>query len=130
MFPDFHALEAEGTHIRTISESEVIPHLKTKCGKTKLSSSVTEHLCRQVVEYRKFFIPRSAARLANDTLRSQIFHCIEDLVMQHVDVRAKSPIIQRVIAIDNPTQVTYTHFQKVSTCDTNIPTSALVSPML
>jgi hypothetical protein len=45
------------------------------------------------------------ARLANDTLQSQIFHCVEDLVMQHVDVRSSAPVIQRVIAIDCPSQV-------------------------
>ena len=121
MFPDFDALEAEGTRIRTVSESEVIPHLQTHCHMKKLSSSVTAQLGQLVVEYRKFFIPRSAARLANDSLQSHIFHCIEDLVMQYVDVRSSAPVIQRVIAIDNPTQVIiarmHSHLHKTPSYD-------------
>jgi hypothetical protein len=105
MFPNFDLLEAEGTRVRTVSESEIEPHLKAKCAKTKLSSAVTQQLCQKLVPFRKFYIPRSAARLANDTLQSQIFHYIEDLVMQHVDVRSSAPVIQRIIAIDCPSLV-------------------------
>ncbi len=105
MFPDFDALEAEDTRVRSVKESEIIPHLQTSCGKKKLSSAITQQLCQHVVSFRKFYIPRSAVTLANDSLRSQIFHCVEDLVMQHVDVRSSAPVIQRVIAVDNPTQV-------------------------
>ncbi len=105
MFPDFDALEAEGTRVRTVEESEIIPHLRTSCAKKLLSSAVTEELCKKAVPFRKYFIPRSAVRLANDTLQSQIFNCMEDLVMQHVDVRSRVPVIRRVIAIDCPSQV-------------------------
>jgi hypothetical protein len=107
MFPNFDALEAENTRVRSVQESEIVPHLQTSCGKKKLSSAVTQQLCQQVVSFRKFYIPRSVVRLANDTLQSQIFHCVEDLVMQHVDVRSSAPVIQRVIAIDNPSQVLF-----------------------
>lgn len=107
MFPNFDALEAENTRVRSVQESEIVPHLRTSCGKKKLSSAVTQQLCQQVVSFRKFYIPRSVVKLANDTLQSQIFHCVEDLVMQHVDVRSSAPVIQRVIAIDNPTQVIF-----------------------
>jgi hypothetical protein len=102
MFPDFDALEAEGTRVHTVVEGDIMPHLQAHCGKKKLASAVTKKLCQEVVPFRKFYIPRSAAHLANDTLQSHIFHCIEDLIMQHVDVRSNAPVIQRVIAIDCP----------------------------
>ena len=113
MFPNFDALEAEGTDVRTVEEHDIRKHLRTSCELKKLSSADTEHLLRQVVSFRKFIIPRAAVHLANDTLRSQIFHCIEDLVMQHVDMRSSAPVIQRVIAVDCPTQELYFSFRAI-----------------
>ncbi len=108
MFPDFDALEAEAPgSVRTVQESEIIPLLRSACAKKQLSSAVTQQLCQKVVPFRKFFIPRSVVSLANNTLRSQIFHCVEDLVMQHVDVMSNAPVIRRVIAIDCPSQVLF-----------------------
>ncbi len=113
MFPNFDALEAEGTEVRTVPDHDIRDHLRKSCELKKLSSVDTEHLLRLVVSFRKFIIPRADVRLANDTLRSQIFHCIEDLVMQHVDVRSSAPVIQRVIAVDCPTQVLYYSFHAI-----------------
>ena len=37
MFPNFDALEAENTRVRSVQESEIVPHLHTSCGKKKFS---------------------------------------------------------------------------------------------
>jgi hypothetical protein len=55
------------------------------------------------IAFRKFFIPRSIVSKVNDTLASNLFHTLEDLIFQYVNVRdASCPRVDRVIAIDNP----------------------------
>jgi hypothetical protein len=107
MFPDFARLLREDISSRQVMSADLKTAIEAhnkRCALPQASSdTIIADLVSQEVAFTKYYIPRSVRWLKNDTHAAHLFHAMEDITMQFVDVRNPlCPRVERVIAIDNP----------------------------